>query len=124
MKYLKIILLGFSICFLAIYFCADFLYNPKYVIYIKPFIIPLFLCYGHFENKKPLTIKFYLFALLFYIGDIIFLISDTIMIYLCSGLFFYFLSYLALVNLINPLSGKYKLKNIFGGYTLFIIILN
>jgi hypothetical protein len=122
--FLKNIILSFLICLIAIYFCADFLYDPKYVLYIKPFFIPLLLAYSFIDLKKALPIKFYLFSLFFYLGEMMFLISDVIKIYLSLGLFFYFLSYLALINIVNPLTEKYNFKNTLKGYTLFVVIIN
>jgi hypothetical protein len=121
---LKNTILSFLICLIAIYFCAEFLYDPKYVIYIKPFFIPLLLIFSFLDQKNLLPIKFYIFTLFFYLGEIMFLISDAIKMYLSLGLLFYFLSYLALINLVNPLTKTYNFKNALKGYTLFVVLLN
>ncbi len=121
---LKKIILGLLISLITVYFCADFLYDPKYVVFLKPLFIPLFLVYAVLQNEKRLPIKFYLFAMFFYLGEMTLLISDVINFYLISGLIFYLLEYFSLINLVAPLSRKYDFKNAFKGYSLFVILLN
>ncbi len=51
----------FLICIIAIYFCAEFLFEAKYVIYIKPLFTSLLLIYVFLDKKKALSNNFYIF---------------------------------------------------------------
>ena len=123
MEFKKLILI-FPVIFLIIYFGADVFYEAKYVCFIKPLIIPSFMIYAIVSNFKRLTINFYLFALFFYIGEIMVLFWFDYVPLMRYALISYFLCYLSLVYCVTRYFEKIKVIEIFKGYTLFVFILN
>lgn len=105
------------------YFCADILFDPKYVVYIKPFIIPTFILYAYKSNKK-LIFNYLIFASFFYVNETLLLFwEDSVPLYK-TALIASFFSYLALINLgYSSLKSK-TLFSLPKGYSLFILILN
>uniref|UniRef100_UPI00374D0B1F hypothetical protein n=1 Tax=Flavobacterium sp. TaxID=239 RepID=UPI00374D0B1F len=65
----KNLFLGILSAVLIIYFSASFLYDPKYVFFVKPLIIPFFLLFIYLENKYQLSKKYLFFVLFFYLGE-------------------------------------------------------
>lgn len=120
----KKLLLIFPITFLVAYFCAGILYDAKYVIYVKPFIVPSFIIYALVNNYNKLTLNYFLYVLFFYINEVLLLFWIESIILFRIALIASFFCYLSLINL-----GYVSLKNknlyiIPKGFTLFILILN
>lgn len=105
------------------YFCADILFDPRYVVYIKPFIIPTFILYAYKSNKK-LSFNYLIFASFFYANETLLLFwEDSVPLYK-TALIASFFSYLALIKLgYSSLKSK-TLFTLPKGYSLFILILN
>ncbi len=122
----KKIYLGIAIFTLILYFCASFLYDAEYVLYIKPFIIPCFLNYVLLSSNFKVSKRFLAFVLFFYLGDCCILYMNISNILYSLGLFFYFLSYLSMVFLVLPFirtkSIIYEIKP-YSIFTFFLIVL-
>jgi hypothetical protein len=117
-------LIAIPLTLLLSYFCADILFDPKYVVYIKPFIIPTFILYVYKSNKKRLSVNYILFVSFFYVNETLLLYwEDSVPLYK-TALIASFFSYLALINLgYSSLKSK-TLFTLPKGYSLFILILN
>ena len=123
-KNIKRSLLFIPITLLVVYFCAGVFYDPAFVIYIKPCIIPTFIIYAVANNVNKLTLNYFLYAVLFYINETLLLIcEDSVQLYR-TALITSFFCYLALINLgYNAINIK-KLYTFPKGYSLFILALN
>lgn len=117
-------LIFIPITLLIVYFCAGVFYNPAYVIYIKPFIIPTFIIYAVLSNFEKLTLNYYLYVFFFYLNEILLLLwEDAIPLYR-TALVASFFCYLAIINLgYNSIKTK-KLYTIPKGFSLFILVIN
>jgi hypothetical protein len=120
----KRFLLLLPIAVLVVYFCAGIFFDPSYVVYIKPFIIPTFMVYAVSLGKKKLSLNYILFVIFFYINETLILFwNDSIPLFR-TALLASFFSYLTLISL-----GYYSIKSktLFSvpkGFSLFILILN
>lgn len=121
MKIKKIGLLIPTIILLLVYYSSHILYNPEYVRYIKPFIIPSFMVYVLATNYKKLTINYILFVLFFYISGI--LLFEENLILFRIGLISTSFTYLLLINLSNRFI-KSKKDLIPNDYTLAVLVFN
>lgn len=109
---------------LVVYFCAGVFFSPALVIYIKPFIIPTFIIYMLNNNFKKLTLNYYLYAILFYINELLLLFwEDSVQLYRIA-LIASFFCYLALVNLGYNSIKTEKLYTVPKGISLFIFAIN
>ncbi len=120
----KKLLLIFPIALLIAYFGAAIFYEPKYIFFIKPFIIPSFMVYAILANYKKLNLKFYLFVLFLYIGEIIMLFGYQYIPALRIGLLSYLLCYISLILLASEFVKKNQILSVFKGFTLFVFVLN
>lgn len=121
---LKRLLFLIPFTILVIYFCAGIFYNPTYVVYIKPFIIPTFIVCTVINNFEKLTSNYFLFVILFYINEVSFLFYENSIQLSRTALIASLFCYLALINLgYNSIKTK-NLYTIPKGYSLFIIALN
>ncbi|SHG23984.1 hypothetical protein SAMN05444396_106189 [Flavobacterium segetis] len=117
-------LLLLPIFLLVIYFCAGVFYNPAYVIYIKPLIIPSFLVYAVKSNITNLSKNYFLFVFFFFLQEILLLFWQDSLQFFRAALIASFCCYIALI-LLGYKSIKNKEIQIFpSGYTLFILGLN
>ena len=120
----KKVFLSIPITLLVVYFCAGIFFNPAYIIYIKPFIIPTFILFVAYSNSKLLTLNYLLFVILFYISETLILFWEDSVTLFRTALIASFFCYSALINLgYNAIKGK----NIYSrptGFSLFILILN
>ncbi|WP_310555440.1 hypothetical protein [Flavobacterium sp.] len=120
---LKNVFLGISILFVLIYFSASILYDTKYVVYIKPVIIPAFICYAFCAFKERLNSHYLIFVFFFYAGEIGILFMEQSPIMYKFGLLFYFFSYLSLINLAYPYIKFVNLIKEIKLYSFFIFLL-
>jgi hypothetical protein len=119
----KKLFLGLLIILLLIYFSATILYNPKYVLYIKPLIIPSFIIFAILNKKQSLTKEYLFFVLFFYLGETFMLLCDKNIIFLRVALLSYFTSYMALINLAYPFVKSVNLIKMVRTYNMFIVLL-
>jgi hypothetical protein len=117
-------LLFLPIIFLAIYFCAGIFFEPKFVIYVKPFIIPTFMIYAVQSNVKKLSRYYFLFVFFFYLNEVVLLFWEhSLHLYraaLIASFFGYFtLAYLGYRSIKNA-----DIQTVLSGYSLFILVLN
>ena len=121
---LKKILLIFPVALIVIYFCAGIFFDPKDVIYIKPFIVPSFIIYALANNYNNFTTNYSIYVLFFYINEVLLLFwIDSIELFRVA-LIASFFCYLSLINLGYK---SIKNKNLYTfpkGFTLFILLLN
>ena len=121
---LKKILLIFPVALIVIYFCTGIFFDPKDVIYIKPFIVPSFIIYALANNYNNFTTNYSIYVLFFYINEILLLFwIDSIELFRVA-LIASFFCYLSLINLGYK---SIKNKNLYTfpkGFTLFILLLN
>ncbi len=121
---LKKILLIFPVALIVIYFCAGIFFDPKDVIYIKPFIVPSFIIYALANNYNNFTTNYSIYVLFFYINEVLLLFwIDSIQLFRVA-LIASFFCYLSLINLGYK---SIKNKNLYTfpkGFTLFILLLN
>lgn len=116
-------LLFFPIILVVIYFCAGIFYDAKNIIYWKPLLIPSFMIYAIVNNKKKLTLNYFLFVIFFYLGETLMLFWDNILFFRIA-LIASFFCYLSLVNLGYESIKNKNLYTIPKGFTLFILVLN
>lgn len=120
---LKNLLIGFLVILLLTYFSASFLYDPKWVIFVKPFIIPTFFSIIYFYSKLPISKNYLYFILFFYLSELSLLFMDNYSFLYHIGLLFSFISYLFLISLsyiyIKALDLLYEIKP----YELFVFTL-
>jgi hypothetical protein len=109
---------------LLLYFGASFLYDPKYVIFIKPLIIPLFILYICFDSKLILNKGYYYFVAFFYLGETAMLFLEYSNFFMRTALLLYLFSYLSLVLIAFPFIKHTNFKKTLRGYTLFVVLLN
>lgn len=121
---LKRLLLIFPVLFLLVYFGAGIFYVPEYVIFIKPFIIPSFMVYAMANNFDKISLKFYFFALFFYIGEILVLVDYNDISIMRFALLSYLFCYISLILLGYENLIKIKKIKCLSGLTLIIFILN
>lgn len=119
----KLILILPLLLFL-IYFGAGIFYDAKYVIYIKPFILPSFMMYAAITHADKMTIQFYFFVLFLYIGDMLILFGYNYLVPLQIALISKFLCYIMLVFLGKEAISTNTIRTIFSGFTLIIFLLN
>ena len=123
MKSNKLILILPLLLFL-IYFGAGIFYDAKYVIYIKPFILPSFMMYAVIARADKMIIQFYFFVLFLYIGDMAILFGSTFMLPEQIALISKFLCYIMLIFLGKEVLSTTTIRTIFNGFTLIIFLLN
>lgn len=121
---LRKLILIFPIVFLLAYFGAGIFYDTEYVIYFKPLIIPSFMVYAILVNYKKLTLKFYLFTLFLYVGEMIILYGYQYIPFLQIGLLSYLFCYISLILMVSQYVKKMQIISIFSGFTLFVFVLN
>ena len=114
--------LSFGILLLA-YFSASFLYDSKYVVFIKPLIIPCFCLFFYSKNKQTLPKKYLLFVLFFYLGETGLIFMDNLPFLYKTSMVFYSLSYLCLINLAYPFVKSLNLLTEIRIYELIIFSL-
>ena len=119
----KNIFLGITILLLLIYFSASFLYDQKYVLFIKPLIIPCFFGYAYHELKSKINQKYVFFILFFYVGESCILYMNWYTFLYPLGLLCYFFSYLCLVLLVLPYINTSSLIRQIGIYPVFTFLL-
>lgn len=107
----KNLLIVILLMLLITYFSASFLYESKYVVFIKPLIIPSFCLFVCFGNKQIFPKKYLLFVLFFYLGETALLFMDKIHFLYTTSMFFKLLSYLFLINLVYPFVKSLNLLN-------------
>lgn len=112
------------ILFLILYFSADILYDPKYIVYIKPFIIPSILLYPILYNREKLTKNYFLFVSFFYINELFLLLWQDYIILYKIALISSFFCYLSLIMLGYLVLKNKKVYKIPKGFSLLIIFLN
>jgi hypothetical protein len=107
-----------------IYFFAGILYDPEYIKYTKPFIIPSFLLYAFLKNGKKFNLNYYLFVALFYLNEVLLLYWEDSIKLFRTALIASFFCYLTLFKMgYNVIKNK-NVYNIPKGYTLFTLLLN
>jgi len=113
------------LCFLiAVYFSSSYLYDSKWIVCIKPIIIPLFVCYAYIENKRIFSYKYILFVLFFYCSETLMVFSVTHEILVRYSLVFSFFTYLSLINIVFEVVKNSNFQKIIKGYNLFVVLLN
>ena len=119
----KNLLIGLLIILLLTYFSASFLYDPRWAIFVKPFIIPTFFSIIFFYSKLPISQNYLYFILFFYSSELSLLFIDNYSFLYHIALLFSFVSYLFLINLsyiyIKALDLLYQIKP----YELFVFTL-
>lgn len=121
---LKDFLLVLLLTLLTAYYCAGLFFDPHYIVFIKPCIIPIFLVYVFTTNRKSLSLNYLVFVVFFYMNETFLLFwEDSLLIYKMS-LIASFFTYLALISLgYKALKSSYLFK-LPKGFSLFILILN
>ncbi len=113
------------LCFLvALYFSASYLYDSKWVVCIKPLIIPLFLLFAFLRNKEIFTRKYIFFVLFFYSSETLMVFSTAHTALVKYALVFSFFTYLSLINIVFDVVKNSNFKKIIKGYNLFVVLLN
>ena len=122
---MKKLFLALSIFFLLLYFSASFLYHEKYVLYIKPLILPFFTAYIFLANHFKINVRYLLFIIFFYLGDCCILYIYKFPVVYELGLICYFFSYLSLLFLVLPFINSFSVLNeirIYSIFTFFLIV--
>jgi len=120
----KAFLMILLLTLLITYYCAGLFYDPRYIVFIKPFTIPTFLLYIVTTNKESLTLNYLAFATLFYINEILLLFwEDSVPLYKAS-LIASFFCYLALIGMGYSSIKSKSLFTVPKGFSLFILVLN
>jgi hypothetical protein len=112
------------ILFLILYFSADIVYDPNYIVYIKPFIIPSILLYPILYIWEKLTKNYFLFVSFFYINELFLLLWQDYIILYKIALISSFFCYLSLIMLGYLVLKNKKVYKIPKGFSLLIIFLN
>ena len=120
----KNLFLGLFITTLTIYFGAAFFYDPKFVLYIKPLIIPFFFLFSIFHKKINFSLEYLIFVLFFYLGENCILFMEKIPDLFKMGLIFYLGSYMFLIWMSLPYLKKLNFRNVLKGYTVLVVLLN
>jgi hypothetical protein len=121
---LKELLIAVPIILLIAYYCAGFLYDSSYVVYIKPFIIPTFLLYVYNFNKGKINLNYLLFVILFYLNETLLLYWENSVVLYKTALLASFSCYLALISLGYSSIKSKTLFTLPKGFSLFILLLN
>ncbi|MFT5251380.1 MAG: hypothetical protein ACI87N_000358 [Flavobacteriales bacterium] len=120
----KRFLLVLSIALLMIYFGAGIFFDPSYVVYIKPLIIPTFMVYVVNTSRKKLSFNYLLFVVLFYANETLILFWEDSVPLFWTALVCSFFSYFALINLGYKAIKSKALFAVPKGFSLFILVLN
>jgi hypothetical protein len=120
----KEILLIFPIVFLILYYVLGWFFNVEYTYIFKPYIIPTFLIYVYAKFNFKLGLNFYLFALLYYVGETLLLYSIKFPFLIRFTLIVFLFSYISAIKLVLIHIKHLNLKIILQRYTLFIIVIN
>ena len=112
------------IILLAIYFCAGILFDPLYVVYVKPLIIPSFMIYVLMNNWYKINLYYILFVLFFYVNEVTLLFWEHSLYSYRISLISSFFAYSTLATL-GYRSIKINKEQAFPSvYSLFILIIN
>jgi hypothetical protein len=117
-------LLSLPIIVFIIYFSAGLLYDPIYIRYSKPLIIPTFLVYAIMNNRKALTLNYYFFVAFFYMNEVLLLFFEDSIPLFRTALITSFFCYLTLISLGYKAIKNKNLYTVPKGFTLFIFIIN
>ena len=121
---IKRVLLSLTIILVVVYYCAGILFDPSLVIFIKPFIIPLFIGYAVLTNGKQLTLNYFLFVSFFYAYQLLILFWEDSAHLFRAAMVASFFCYLSLIRLGYRSIKSSKLYTLPSGFTLFILLLN
>jgi hypothetical protein len=120
----KALLLVLPIILLIIYFSAGVFYDPIYVIYSKPFIVPAFLLYAISTHREKLTSNYLLFVAFFYANELFLLLWQDYIFLFKVALITSFFSYLSLIILGYKIIKNKNIYSLPKGFSLFILFLN
>ncbi|MBG6061960.1 hypothetical protein IWX83_001754 [Flavobacterium sp. CG_9.1] len=121
---IKRVLLSLTIILVVVYYCAGILFDPSLVIFIKPFIIPIFIGYAVLTNGKQLTLNYFLFVSFFYAYQLLILFWEDSAHLFRAAMVASFFCYLSLIRLGYRSIKRSKLYTLPSGFTLFILLLN